>query len=68
MEKHIIEFELDQASRWEFLKGKILSAWEIGREHQLIEIRGVRNRLHKSPIGLKELLLFFKLGRYLGKV
>ena len=61
MEEHTKEFELDQVARWELVKNKIINPWATGREHQLIEIRGVRNRLHKSPIGLKELLMFLKL-------
>ena len=38
------DYELALARKWEFIKEKIIAPWTLGRNYQLIEIRGVPNR------------------------
>ena len=55
------DYELVLASKWECIKEKIIGPWTVGRNYQLIEIRGVPNRWHKPPSRLIELRLFLQL-------
>ena len=52
------DFEMEQAERWRRLCQKITKEYELGRETQLIAIRGVRIIRHKAAIGMNEIQMF----------
>ena len=54
------DFEMEQAERWRKLCQKITKEFELGRETQLIAIRGVRIVRHKAAIGMNEIQMFLK--------